>query len=68
MSAMDWFPIGKDMFEKKKEMAVSISYKLYIKAENSYAYFDEIRWTAKCISLFFLQQINVDVCSKKYIV
>lgn len=68
MSAMDWFPIGKDMFEKKKEMAVSISYKLYFKAVNSYAYFDEIRWTAKCISLFFLQQINVDVCSKKYIV
>lgn len=28
---------------EKKEMAVSISYKLYIKAENSYAYFDEIR-------------------------
>ena len=48
-------------------MAVSISYKLYFKAVNSYAYFDEIRWTAKCFSLFCLQQINVDVCSKKYI-
>ena len=43
MSAMDWFLFGKDMFEKKKEMAVSISYKLYFKAVNSYAYFDEIR-------------------------
>ena len=44
--ATDWLNqlnVCNGLVSHWKEMDVSISYKLYIKAENSYAYFDEIR-------------------------